>query len=198
MFGDDLKDYLEFGISFLVFGFIFLFGAIKHWEFIVDPPESLYLLYSQSAIKKFFGKIFLLKETYFMGGGFFLIGLYCMFKTFEISFPIKILHVWFSIAGIGVVGSCIFRFRIITFLKGSCKDTWKELGEPHTFWESSDEKRSGFDKFLWSCDYLKLDNKHLNRLVILFFISLQTSLFSIVSALALFIIQDVNRQIYFF
>ena len=52
-------------LGFLVGGVLLFIGAYRKNSWLVDPPESYWLIYSQSFIKKFFGKKVLLCFTYF-------------------------------------------------------------------------------------------------------------------------------------
>ena len=70
---------LIFGGVFTFLGCILLFGAYKKWEFLVDPPEEYWKFYSQSFIKKIFGKQFLLIETYLLGLVILLLGIRSFF-----------------------------------------------------------------------------------------------------------------------
>lgn len=58
---------LVFSVLFVVAGVLLLCGAYKRWPGLVDPPDELWLMYSQAAIKRLFGKRFLLLFTYFLG-----------------------------------------------------------------------------------------------------------------------------------
>jgi hypothetical protein len=62
------------GELFLVVGTILLLGVIFKWKFLVDSPEYLWPFYSQSLIKKFCGKEFLILETILLGILFLCIG----------------------------------------------------------------------------------------------------------------------------
>jgi hypothetical protein len=58
-----------------VLGVIILYGAKRRWRWLVDPPEWLYLLDSQSMLKVLFGQRFVLIFTYVLGAGFVIAGL---------------------------------------------------------------------------------------------------------------------------
>jgi len=65
-------------LFFLIIGFggtVLIYGALKNWPLLVDPPEKMAYYYSQALIKKLFGKKFLLIETYVLGILFILVGI---------------------------------------------------------------------------------------------------------------------------
>jgi len=70
-------------VSFV--GAILLFGASKQWQWLVNPPTEWAWFYSQSFIKKTFGKKGLLIYTYLIG---------------------------FLLLAVGVVGIVFFTFRL--------------------------------------------------------------------------------------
>lgn len=71
-----------FSLALFTIGFIMVYGAKKGWEFLVDPPESWYPFYSQSFIKKIFGKKFLFYETIIIGAMFMIVSLYSWISFF--------------------------------------------------------------------------------------------------------------------
>ena len=64
-----------FMIGVLVGGGLFLVGTWRQWPFFVDPPEGWWAFYSQSFIKKIFGRTGLLIYNYFLGVLFIFCGL---------------------------------------------------------------------------------------------------------------------------
>lgn len=84
MTDDEIFIYLALGATCLNIGTAFLMGAIKKWKFIIDPPEDLWMFYSQSFVKKFFGKEILILQTYFWGVVGILVGLYCIYKVVNV------------------------------------------------------------------------------------------------------------------
>jgi hypothetical protein len=62
-------------------GVIFLTGAIKKWKWLVDPDERYWLFYSQSLLKKIFGKEFVLYYTFVLGIAFTLAGVALLIST---------------------------------------------------------------------------------------------------------------------
>jgi len=65
----------------IVIGLIFVWGAVKKWKAIVDPPDELWPFYTQSFYKKFIGKESLLLQTYIVGLGCLGAGLYYLFMA---------------------------------------------------------------------------------------------------------------------
>jgi hypothetical protein len=65
-----------FSLAVFSVGFILIYGAKGGWKFLIDPPESWWFFYSQSFIKKIFGKKFLYYETIVVGGMFIIASLY--------------------------------------------------------------------------------------------------------------------------
>ena len=63
----------------LLIGILLIIGAYKRWKWLVDPPTTEWLggwlVYSQAAIKKHFGKTFLLYYTYLLGIAFTIVGI---------------------------------------------------------------------------------------------------------------------------
>jgi hypothetical protein len=72
------------GISFfllvIILGAGLVIGAAQRWSWLVDPPEEYWFVYSQSFIKKFFGKRVLLFFTYAMGFLTITAGIYVLVK----------------------------------------------------------------------------------------------------------------------
>lgn len=60
-------------VSFV--GATLLFGAFKQWQWLVNPPTEWAWFYSQSFIKKIFGKKGLLIYTYLIGFLFLAVGI---------------------------------------------------------------------------------------------------------------------------
>jgi hypothetical protein len=58
----------------VLIGLVIIYGARRRWRWLVDPPEWLYLVYSQSFLKVLLGRQFVLYFTYFMGLLFALVG----------------------------------------------------------------------------------------------------------------------------
>ena len=52
---------------FFVLGCILLFGARQRWGWLVDPPNDMWIFYSQTFIKKLFGETVLIWYTYVLG-----------------------------------------------------------------------------------------------------------------------------------
>src|SRR2546425_789974 len=61
--------------SVTAIGLVLIYGARRKWRWLVDPPEWLYLLWSQSALKVLIGRRFLPGFTYFFGTVFTIGGL---------------------------------------------------------------------------------------------------------------------------
>ena len=61
-------------------GVVLIYGALKSWPMLVDPPENMAYYYSQALIKKLFGKKFLLIETYVLGILFILVGFFWVWE----------------------------------------------------------------------------------------------------------------------
>lgn len=62
-------------------GVSLIFGTIKKWPMLVDPPEKMWTYYSHSLLKKFFGKKFLIYYNYLLGCIFFSLGFYGLTVT---------------------------------------------------------------------------------------------------------------------
>jgi hypothetical protein len=45
----------QFGLIVLVAGIVFVVGALRRWEWLVDPPEEYKWFYTQSLLKAVFG-----------------------------------------------------------------------------------------------------------------------------------------------
>lgn len=62
-----------FGLLFITLGALLIYGTIKRWRMLVDPPEDLWLVYSHSFMKRLFGQRFLVLFNYVMGALFILL-----------------------------------------------------------------------------------------------------------------------------
>ena len=67
---------MMFSVSIFTLGVLMVYGAISGWKFLVDPPEEWSSFYSQSFIKKIFGKKVLYYETIVVGVMFITASLY--------------------------------------------------------------------------------------------------------------------------
>jgi hypothetical protein len=67
---------LFFILIFLGCGISLIYGTIKKWPMLVDPPERMWIYYSHSLFKKIFGKEFLIYFNYLFGGIVVTIGIY--------------------------------------------------------------------------------------------------------------------------
>jgi hypothetical protein len=56
-----------FGLAMIVIGLALMLGANQEWRWLVDPPEAAWFFYSQSFLKKFFGKKNVILITYVEG-----------------------------------------------------------------------------------------------------------------------------------
>ncbi len=74
---------LIFGIVFAFIGFLLVYGGYKRWKFLVDPPENLWLFYSQSFAKKFYGSEDARGVAIFIGVIIFCFGLYFAWGTLK-------------------------------------------------------------------------------------------------------------------
>ena len=54
-------------LAMIVVGLALLLGANQEWRWLVDPPEAAWFFYSQSFLKKLFGKKNVIMITYFEG-----------------------------------------------------------------------------------------------------------------------------------
>jgi uncharacterized membrane protein SpoIIM required for sporulation len=54
-------------LFFLIVGAALVYGAHRGWSWLVDPSVDAWPFYSQSFIKKFFGRDAVLFFTYFVG-----------------------------------------------------------------------------------------------------------------------------------
>ena len=69
-----------FSVAVFAVGVIMIYGAIDGWKLLIDPPKSWWPFYSQSFIKKIFGKKFLYYETIVVGGMLIIASLYPWFS----------------------------------------------------------------------------------------------------------------------
>ncbi len=54
---------------------ILIVGGTRGWKWLIDPPEDLFSVYSQSLLKKLFGVSFVRRFTIAVGYGFLLLSL---------------------------------------------------------------------------------------------------------------------------
>jgi hypothetical protein len=66
---------LLFSTFFIIAGVVFIYGTKRRWPIMTDPPQDLWLCYSQAFIKKVFGNNFLIVHNYSLGAIFILLGL---------------------------------------------------------------------------------------------------------------------------
>lgn len=52
---DELLNDIVTNLTGVFLGLLLIFGAWRKWSFLVSPTESLWPIYSQSLMKKFFG-----------------------------------------------------------------------------------------------------------------------------------------------
>ena len=55
------------GVMFASFGLLLMVGAQRRWKWLVDPPEELWPVYTQSLVKKLCGTDVLETYTYYCG-----------------------------------------------------------------------------------------------------------------------------------
>jgi uncharacterized membrane protein HdeD (DUF308 family) len=67
---------ITFCSFFIIAGIVFIYGAINRWPMLIDPPDDLWLTYSQAFIKKIFGKTLLVYFTCFLGVLFICAGVF--------------------------------------------------------------------------------------------------------------------------
>lgn len=63
-----------FGMVFVMASVLSIMGVRRRWGWLVDPPDELWPVYSQSMIKKLFGSEALVGYTMFMGVTFAIVG----------------------------------------------------------------------------------------------------------------------------
>lgn len=64
----DVRLKLQIVIPSLVVGSLLcIYGSHRRWKWLVDPPEHLALVYSQSLLKVLFGRVFVCKFTLIVG-----------------------------------------------------------------------------------------------------------------------------------
>jgi hypothetical protein len=80
--------HLFIGIIVVLLGIFFLLGAMKKWEFLVDPDEKLWFVYNISFAKKFFGfdKEDFIAYFYFVGICFLLFGVYFIYLALRVMY----------------------------------------------------------------------------------------------------------------
>ena len=68
------------GLLFVAFsllaGVVLFVGARQKWAWLVDPPDKMWLYYSQAFVKKLFGRTFTIRFTYFLGIMFIVFALF--------------------------------------------------------------------------------------------------------------------------
>lgn len=67
---------------FLAMGFVLIYGTQHRWAMVTDPPDGMWICYSQSLIKKVFGQRFLIVYSYSMGTVFVAAGLFGLITIF--------------------------------------------------------------------------------------------------------------------
>jgi hypothetical protein len=60
---------------FIVLGILLIWGTIKKFSYLIDPPKEWYSFYSHAFIKKLLGGKFLILYNYFIGILFVLLGI---------------------------------------------------------------------------------------------------------------------------
>jgi hypothetical protein len=58
---------IAFGIATFAAGVILVYGSRKRWNWLVDPPEELWPIYSQAFLKKLVGTDEVAHFTYVFG-----------------------------------------------------------------------------------------------------------------------------------
>lgn len=70
-----IAEQILFGSLVTAIGVLLIIGVRRRWSWLVDPPEELWFVYSQSFIKKFCGAEFLEIETFYLGIVFIVAGI---------------------------------------------------------------------------------------------------------------------------
>lgn len=65
--GSHHSEGIGFLVVFCILGAVLILGSLRRWSWLVDPPEALWPFYSQSAIKKFFGRNTVQRFTLLVG-----------------------------------------------------------------------------------------------------------------------------------
>jgi len=69
-----------FALFFFVAGVVFVIGAHRQWDWLVNPPNDMWPYYSQAFVKKLFGKDGVIAFTYFLGILFMFGSLFGLFN----------------------------------------------------------------------------------------------------------------------
>ncbi len=69
-------------IIMILIGLLIIFGQFLKWKFLSDPSPQFYLLYTHSAIKRFFGRKFLKYFNYILGSLFIIFALVDIFMKY--------------------------------------------------------------------------------------------------------------------
>ncbi len=79
--------YIFLGIAFCAFfiiaGIVLIYGALNRWPMLIDPPDDLWLNYSQAFIKKVIGKTLLPYFTCFLGVLFICAGIFGLWNSIK-------------------------------------------------------------------------------------------------------------------
>ena len=74
--------YIFMGLLLIGSGWLLLRGAIRRWEWLVDPPTEFWFCYSQSLLKLIFGSEGCRALTIAMGAMFLAIGALILVVSF--------------------------------------------------------------------------------------------------------------------
>ena len=64
----------------MVIGIVLFIGALRRWEWLVDPPAAMFFCYSQSLLKVIGGTEFCRWVTFIEGVLFFAFGAHLIFE----------------------------------------------------------------------------------------------------------------------
>ena len=72
---------LSLYVLIISIGLLLIIGTLRKWPLMVDPPEQCWLVYSQSFIKKAFGRTGLVTFNYLVGCLFIFVGLLALWNV---------------------------------------------------------------------------------------------------------------------
>lgn len=65
---------------FTLAGWLLVIGTYKRWEWLIDPPTKYWMVYSQSAIKRVFGRRTVVIFTYSLAVALIVVGMFSLIQ----------------------------------------------------------------------------------------------------------------------
>jgi hypothetical protein len=72
-----------FAALFVASGFLLVYGAYHRWPFLIDPPQELWIAYSQALVRKVLGLRGTVVFTYCLGVMFMAAGIIGIWKSLQ-------------------------------------------------------------------------------------------------------------------